>query len=72
MKEVSNLISTHWAIVVAVPVDLLLLRMPITSASIADSSIPDSEVTSSQAEADTSASNTIKIAMYALPDERAA
>jgi len=43
--------------------------MPITSASIADSSIPDTEVTSSQAEVDTSASDTVKIAMYALPDE---
>ena len=69
MKEVSNLISTHWAIVVAVSVGLLLSRMPITSASIANTGIPDNEVTSNQSGANnSSASATITIRMCGLPE----
>ena len=50
---------------------LLLLGISDTSASIADTNVPDNEIPSNVREADDSdsATATITITMYTLPDE---
>ena len=57
-------------ILVVIIASLPVLVVPDTGATLSDSSIPDNEVTTSQTEAsNSSASATITITMYTLPNE---
>lgn len=58
----------HFRSLVMVLIGLLLLGISDSTASVAGTSIPDNEVTNNVSETADSASATIRISMYALPD----